>query len=352
MKRVILADYIGNCDENGKPIGHPLKVLDEYGRLLETNFQVDYIVPNNMRGELVVQNVKYVPYYINPNVQSSVEKLFSVLKKLWNIKKIFQLAKGEKIWFCNIDFYLFLYLFMFVKKSKYVICTIYRQNFGGDGSFGKIKNFIFEKALSKVDLLICSNENLHFPNNKCIFVPDYFYLPDKYEKYVSGIKDEKIVCLGTMGKNKCLEAMLMAFKDKNINLEVCGKFSDISEYEHFKTYENQYISISNSYLSEEEYLQKLGSAKYCILPYNMELYCERTSGVILEAIFLNTVPITDIRLLDYNNLPGIGYQNLSEVCSLVSQNQTIADFYECANAIKQERYNKEKIREMIITYLG
>lgn len=352
MKKIVLADYIGNCDEDGKPIGHPVKVLCEYGKLLENDFQVDYILPMNMQGELEVQNVRYLPYFLNPNVQSSSKKLINVLKKMWNLIKVFRMSKREKIWFCNIDFYLFFYLFLFGKKDSYVICTMYRQNFGGDGSFGKIKDYVLKKALSKIDLIICSNENLQFPDNRCLFVPDYFYLPEKYEKYLAEEKEDKIVCLGTMGQNKCLKSMLDAFKNIEIKLEVCGKFSDVEQYEQLKMYESQYISINNKYLTEEEYLVRLGKARYCILPYNMALYNERTSGVILEAIFLNTIPITDKRLLIYNKLPGIGYQDFNEIGSLIGSKKNLDDFYKCAVALKQDRYDMDVIKKKMIEYLG
>ena len=348
----MITDYIGNCDEKGKPIGHPVKVLCEYGKLLEKDFRVDYILPENMKDELEVQNVRYLPYYMNPNVQRASQKLKNVLKKLRNLRKIFRMSKSEKIWFCNIDFYFFLYLFLFSKKKNYIICTLYRQNFGGDGSFGKIKDYIFKKALSKVDLVICSNENLEFPDNQCLFIPDYYYIPEKYEKYNTEEKENKVVCLGTMGKNKCLESMLEAFKDIDIRLEICGKFSDASQYEQLKKYENKNISIINKYLEEEEYLGMLGKAKYCILPYNMEIYNERTSGVILEAIFMDAIPITDSRLLNYNKLPGIGYQDLKEIGSLITNKDTETKIFECITTLKQERYNKEIIQKTMIEYCG
>ena len=64
----------------------------------------------------------------------------------------------------------------------------------------------------------------------------------------------------------------------------------------------------------------LSESKYCILPYDMGQYKNRTSGVLLESIYCGVIPIVPNVLLKQNMLPGLGYKNLTEVKSLFDDN--------------------------------
>ena len=45
----------------------------------------------------------------------------------------------------------------------------------------------------------------------------------------------------------------------------------------------------------------------------MKVYEGRTSGVLLESIFVGTIPIAPKRLLEENEVRGIGYETLDEI---------------------------------------
>ena len=60
-------------------------------------------------------------------------------------------------------------------------------------------------------------------------------------------------------------------------------------------------------------MEKISSAKYSILPYDMNQYINRTSGVLLESIYVGTIPIAPRSLLEHNKLPGIKYDSLNEL---------------------------------------
>ena len=42
--KVALVDYIGYGDTNGKPVGHALKILKEYGDLISDRYDIEYYV--------------------------------------------------------------------------------------------------------------------------------------------------------------------------------------------------------------------------------------------------------------------------------------------------------------------
>ena len=66
-------------------------------------------------------------------------------------------------------------------------------------------------------------------------------------------------------------------------------------------------------LSEEEYYRKLGTATYSVLPYDMAQYQNRTSGILLESAFLETIPAAPQALLETNGMAGVGYRLMSEM---------------------------------------
>lgn len=45
----------------------------------------------------------------------------------------------------------------------------------------------------------------------------------------------------------------------------------------------------------------------------MDCYKGATSGVLLESIFLKSIPVAPQKLLDYNGINGIGYGDLEEI---------------------------------------
>ena len=57
--------------------------------------------------------------------------------------------------------------------------------------------------------------------------------------------------------------------------------------------------------------------KYVILPYDPAYYNIKTSGVLLEAIFLGAVPVAPRNILEQNRIQGLGYSTISEIPNLI-----------------------------------
>ena len=119
-----------------------------------------------------------------------------------------------------------------------------------------------------------------------------------------------------MNPYKELEKLIDVFNENGIKLEIVGKFLDQQRYLDLQCRAKENIIIENVVLSEDEYYRKLAGAKYSILPYDMKVYAGRTSGVLQETVFVGTIPIAPKRLLEENQVRGIGYEQLDEMIDM------------------------------------
>lgn len=265
-----------------------------------------------------------------------------------NIRYIFSMSKELPLWICSTDFYIFLYLFFSLKRKNKLILTLYRKNFDGE-KFSVVKNYVYKNALKKVSMIVCSDMELEGVNIPVFHMPDYLYKREYYEEYIGKQKENKVICLGTMGKNKLLEELVDVFSQNGCQLEIRGKFPDEVLFQRLCDKATSNIKIENKYISEQEYMKLLSSAKYAILPYDMNMYKERTSGVILESIFLGTIPIASKELLDFMKIPGIGYKDLRDLILPDWMKKKIPQNYE---ELVLERYSYTKIREDLVACLN
>ncbi|MCI0470517.1 MAG: hypothetical protein L0Y73_02550, partial [Candidatus Aminicenantes bacterium] len=116
-----------------------------------------------------------------------------------------------------------------------------------------------------------------------------------------------------------------------------GFFPDKNLLNEIKKYENENIEISDCYLAASQYYQATAEAKFLILPYLKSRYNKRTSGILLESIYLDTPVIAPHFLLEYTGLPGFGYDKLNDIESILTGIEE--------NKLKEIRLEMKKIRE-------
>ena len=167
--------------------------------------------------------------------------------------------------------------------------------------------------MNKLEGVIYTQEKQKIVHDKTLYLPDYLYDEEYYEKYNILPKEQKVVCLGTMNRYKQLEELVEVFKGIDIPLEICGRFDDKERVEHLLKKKSNNVVIHDCVLSTEEYYRKLGRAKYSILPYDMEQYISRTSGVLLESIYVGSTPIAPRLLLEQNGIAGYGYERMEDL---------------------------------------
>jgi hypothetical protein len=80
----------------------------------------------------------------------------------------------------------------------------------------------------------------------------------------------------------------------------------------------------------------------------MEQYGCRTSGVLIESMFLHTIPIAPRKLLEANGIQGIGYDNIEELKDVNIFNYNCQVDY---NNVLAE-YDRNVIRQKLLDFLN
>lgn len=347
MKRIVLIDCIGRgwC-ANGIPVGHSLKSLNQYSEILSEEYKVSVVASSS-----IINNINFeqfdeiIPVPFITNHIEGRNKKFNKLKETCNMLWVLCLIlykKFDLIWFYNVNSLLLLLLLFIPKKNqKKVICTVYQLDYTAE-RWGRLKNRVFIKCKKKLGLII-STVNIKDRTNQMLYIPDYLYKSEYYEKYMSK-KENEVVCLGTVSKSKKIEEVYEVFESNGYRLVINGKFNNREQFEKLHSKKSKNIEIENIYLSEKEYFTKLAKAKFAILPYDEKAYFLRTSGVLQECIFVDTVPIAHRDLLNNSGVLGVEIESIEDlrnysfdkvdVQSIINENRKI-----CNNTYD---YNKNK----------
>lgn len=347
-----IVDYENGTNTNKIPLGHVNKIIEEYSVLLKGEYSSCIIasesVVKSIDKNIMMQNEYMILPYENvlKITKKIMYKITLRIKSILNIRAVFRQDKCDTLWFINVTYMLYIYLLIGRKRNKKIVCTMYRQNFS-DETFGRIIDFFYKKALKKVDLLISSCNSFSFSHNNVLFMPDYYY-QDKYIQYIPKEKKEEIVCIGTIDKRKRIIDIIPVLNRLNYPVIIIGNFVSDSYYNEVKEKAGTNITVINRYLSYDEYYTYLGEAKYCIFPYDKEQYQSRTSGVLIESMFLNTVPIANKQLLQINDIKGIDIKLLSTCQEKDLRNLNLDSFYMQYRDKKAASYNLDVIRKELL----
>lgn len=322
MKKILLVDYYGICDGVGNPIGHSSKVLREYAQLLQGAFSLSAALSPCLaaQAEGLFDEVIPLKYDILANGKKSIaERIMDKWKLLCNIRQVGRLKGYDLIWFYRTDFFLFLFSLFGVPGRKgrreKRVAQVYQEEFVG-GKLDRLLTAIYQKGALRFDGLIYTQRGMGGFHPRSLHLPDYYYNKEKYANYYNIKKEDKTICLGTMNPYKKLEEAVEAFGKNGMRLEIRGYFYDKERLERLLARKRENILIQDQVLSEEEYYSLLAGAKYSLLPYDMSQYSSRTSGVLLESLFLGAIPVAPKKLLAENGIDGVGYESLSELSEL------------------------------------
>lgn len=357
MKKILLIDYYGTCSADGKMIGHSCKVLKEYKELIEKEYMVGAALSPCLVREITSDPTNKFEQLISLKYNIIADDFVSILKRIkdkikifYNIHQIFKVYDYDIMWFYRTDFFLLLYFFLFDfrkknDKEKCKIVVLIYQNSFGQGRLGKILNYFYYRGLKKVDGIISTQKGLKELGIPNICIPDYYYDIQKYKKYKTCVKINKAVCVGAMTPYKQLLPLVKAFNKNGMLLEIRGFFYDKEQYSRLMKCKKDNIFIEDVVLEEEEYYKTLAEAKYAILPYDMEQYNCRTSGVLQESLFLNTIPVAPIKLLEENGIEGLGYQLMEELGTVDFFDESKFDVRK--SELELQEYDKELVKKKI-----
>jgi hypothetical protein len=312
--KILIVDYISWTDQKGLPVGHALKAMEEYAEWISKAYDIVFAAHVAYLRDIIDKEgtlcTLSLPYHLYEgdeyaSLRGKIKQLFIS----WiNIKSAFKEKESKYVWFSNVDIFLFFYLLFHKKQRKKTIITTYLARFPK-----KYHNAIVDMVLPDIKLLIYSNREIAYIGNNKIYIPDYLYVEEKYKKYRKKNKKQEAVCLGKMGPQKELRRLVCAFNANGFPLKIIGKFSDNGLFRELKEKAYSNVIIEDKYLCYDDYLKILGEAEYSILPYKEEIYSDKTSGVLLESIFLDAIPITNIKLLQKWKVSGIGYKDINEL---------------------------------------
>ena len=340
--RLLLVDYLGNSSKDGKPIGHSIKVLKEYVELLINDFTIGIAAPKNVINETKEMDVEKIilPLYICIDENDNLKKADVVKENLDTVLKI----KGyDIIWFYAIDNSLYSWIIMHPSLYKRSICTVYQEKFSSRKT--TILYWILKK---KIGLIVstCAQTG----NQRALILPDYYYKDEIYNRKKMS-KKNYVICVGTIGPEKQLEKIIPLFNSNHYQLKIVGHFRDSIRFENLNRNSNNNILIEDTYLSEDEYICTLKEARFAILPYDIKSYKNRTSGVLQECVFLNTIPIAPKALLEYNRIPGIFLEELYEGRINLDEIDCLS-YYKKYDKLVETVFNKEIIHHSLVNRIS
>lgn len=347
---LFMCNYYGMCDENGKSVGHTVKVTKEYSDLLAEFYELKLFaspsIVNEIEKSFFSECVK-LRYDISTHGNNILKRIRDKFKILFNMNQV--LRRPGRFFFYQVDFFFFFYIYFLFRKhpQKKVYCLIYHQDFTG-GRFESILKNIYHRALKKIDGIIYTQKSSRIEHYNTLWMPDFLYDKDIYGKYLGMEKLLRCVCVGTMNRYRQLEELVDVFSEMEMQLVIVGRFDDKLRYQKLLNRKSENIEIRDENISYSEYLELLGTSRYSILPYDMNQYVNRTSGVLLESIYVGCIPIAPKELLEQNTLPGCGYENIRDI--LHEEMGLTFDINKLSGIV--EKYDKEFFAKQLCGWFG
>ncbi len=334
VNKLIMVDVWTGVDDTGKPVGHGIKVGNEYYEYVKDHFTVIQYVNNGISSFLQNPNAEDLPYD-SSFCRNKYLRFWNIIK---NLNYLCLIHKEGLFWFYAPDFYTYLAVLLCNIGKRSVLIAF------EDYETSKMKHRLFCLVKKKAAGMIITNRKLYQENDmESIYVPDYAYEEAKYAKYEKSARQECAVCLGTMNRKKLLEEAIYAFNKNGYKLLIYGKFEDSEYYNSLCRIALENISLENRYIDEEEYYQLLGGSKFCLIPYDNSFYKNRTSGVLQEAMFMRTVPISHKEILEFNDIPGVGYDNISDLSAIQLESISMDEKYERYETMRKTEYSLDEI---------
>lgn len=337
-----LIDFNCVIDTNGNPMGHTLGVTRMLIDLLkDSNVKIVYVSSPEYAD--CITNISCMPILKSLKRGDGVARDEKQIVK-YNFGVISKTIKKGIMFFVHCDPY-YAHLLPKNNRSRKSIGIFYNA-LKTDRKQGFLK-YLLRRMFNvyrtnciknRISVLIKTNKQLAFKNKHTLFMPDYYYSEEKYSKYKCEKQADKVVCLGQNNRYKQIIPLVKKFVGSNYLLTVRGKFFSDDVYLEALRYADgsNNIIIENSNISEEEYYKELATAKYCILPYDTEFYFERTTGVGIEAMFSNCIVIGPDKILQFNDIDGIGYTSIEDLdLALLDK-----DYNDVLNSYEHKRKNE------------
>lgn len=307
---ISLIDVMSTLDGRDEPVGHGLKMLRDFPRLFAQKVQI--VAGKEYVGAL--EKGAILPCRNHSGVHKGVD-----WKVLCNYFISLIIARGSFLVYTITPEALLWGIGLFKGKRKIIAVTyehwnLYIQNNLADKPLRKA---LVKRGLSRLDGCIVTN-TLYKPKVPYIRIPDY-YITDEMKRYSKEDVREGCVCLGEIRYGKDVVGLAQVMGKTDIPLLIAGAFQNRELYLQVKGVRADNVKVENRNLPYGNYLEHLSRCRYVILPYDAEYYDGRTSGVLLEGIFMGAIPVAPMKLLEQNGIQGLGYRNITEIPELISK---------------------------------
>lgn len=317
---IVLLNNIIDC--HGNPIGHfkkqiqqTLQILHKIGFLPN---EIEVLAGRELLKKIKCKNKLCLPQNVvdgspqqKVNAQITKNYVYACLR-----------AKGRYIWYIYVNEKILEMIALFPMNRELIATTFTDwERCLKDGNYSHIRKRRIEKGLERLHLCITTNPT-YKRAEKSVFLPDYFRTQREKELY--GIQKNKCVTtVGLIREGKNIANTLKLFANHDIGMpliikgRISGRIADELEIERYNKSNN--IKICDCLLSDQEYQMALAESMFIFLNYNPKTYRYRTSGVLLESIFVGCIPIAPIEILKNNHINGLAYTNIGQVPELINK---------------------------------
>lgn len=312
--RIAIIDTM-SLTHNDSIYGHFTKVTLQLDKVLSINYNVTVVAGNTYKKYFDESKLEILPYIItkdNLDSENSVIRIKNKIKSLINTITVLSNKKYNIFIFHDNNQGILYFSLLFIKPSQQIILIRYTKNKAG------ITNFLYKLVKSKFSFIITSLETVAKAYSiDSLIIPDYLPINEFTEKLPDAEFD--FVMAGTISSCKDIEDVLISVFNSNLTIKVAGHFenNDLFMELNLKYGNCSRITIVNKYLTEVEYANLLKLGRYVLLPYKADSYLNRSSGVMLDAIYTGRPVIGSsieaFKVIKDFNLGFIYKSSLSEV---------------------------------------
>jgi hypothetical protein len=289
----------------------------------------------------------YRTYYEEFHIGNTFRKLRSKIKSIINL--IVALRKNYDyliFQWCSQNF-LYLTLLLFKKKRSKVFLIKY------NAETRLTHKLLFRLIKNKVSCIFTSmpktGESYGIPY---LLIPDYFPVEEDLNSVSQPVVYDFVI-VGTTDNDKNIEDVISGIEKTNFTIKIAGNFKDKAYLEKIqKLTTSKNILIQDKYLTDTEYKNTILQSKYVILPYLKSAYTDKSSGVVLDAVYRGK-PVIAPDLSGFQPVKdfGMGYlynESISEILPKINDENyhTLVQ-----NAIVFRNAMESKKQELIQTIL-
>lgn len=347
MNKLIIADIV-SLNSEGKRVGHYHALYSNYKSLFEDKLNIQIAGGPVYKNKYDDSELLLLPYDTYQN-ESLIKQIYLITRNLEYLLKntedddiiIIQAAKPAT---CMLAMSL-----VGNKKRK-----VYFIEYDTTAINSKIKKYIFSIAQKYINGIICPTNDIGKTFNlPYIVVSDYIYTGDIFKSSDFKSKQYDFCMVGRLEKDKGIEEVAEKLANTQYKVVIAGNNGSADHNKLQKIAQTcNNITLDIGFISDEVFYGYIKNSKYSILNYQ-GVYTNRSSGVVLDSIFLGT-PVIGRKCvaLDFIEEQNIGklFNNISMFDPSIATDESIWNKYQIQieKYLAQHQEQKKKLLSFIL----